>query len=95
MGVHNEARESLPQVVPNISVSTSQVNPHHIIPPTPNIVPSRGEEVDLHEIEDAIALMRESRSEIAVLKHIKVVVFKKRFEKKTHSFVHQIYPKAQ
>ncbi|KAH0651476.1 hypothetical protein KY285_032168 [Solanum tuberosum] len=40
------------------------------------------EEVEQQEVEDAIALMRETRLEIVVLKNIKIVIFKQRFDKK-------------
>ncbi|KAH0638824.1 hypothetical protein KY285_035410 [Solanum tuberosum] len=38
--VHNEVRESPPQVVPNISMTTSQVTPYHLNPPLPRTVPN-------------------------------------------------------
>ncbi|KAH0765497.1 hypothetical protein KY285_001368 [Solanum tuberosum] len=81
MGQDN-ARENSPQVVPDIGTSNPQVLPHHIIPPLSPLAATRGENVDVREVEEAISLMRETRTKIGVLKEIKIIIFKERFEKK-------------
>ncbi|KAH0652418.1 hypothetical protein KY290_030851 [Solanum tuberosum] len=78
----DNARENSPQVVPDIGTSNPQVLPHHIISPLSPLAMTRGEHVDVREVEEAIALMRETRTKIGFLKEIKIIIFKERFEKK-------------
>lgn len=45
------------------------------------------EEVNTQEIEDAMKIMRETRTEITILRNIKIVIFKERYKKKIHTYL--------
>lgn len=83
--MHVNARESPPQVVPNINASASHVTLPPRTPPHRHLSPNLEEEVSLRELEEGVELMRETWTEIVVLKDIKVIVFKERLKKKTHT----------
>ncbi|KAG5573040.1 hypothetical protein H5410_062806 [Solanum commersonii] len=74
-------QESPPQTGPIFTTLTSKVT--HVprtLPPT--LSPNLEENVNVREIEETIELMRETRTKIALLKDVKVMIFKERFIKK-------------
>lgn len=81
------ALSSLDQVVPSSVTSTSQQRIQQTLNPPPLRSLNEEQTVDVEEIEDAISLLTKTRTEIGVLKDIRIMIYKKRFAKNTYSSI--------
>lgn len=86
---HNMEQENLGNSPPKW-YQTTQLQPHRygiklqFPPSSPHWTTLNQEQtVNLEELEEALELMRETRTEISVLKDIKIMIFKKKYIKNT------------
>lgn len=71
------------QVVPSSVALTSQVRFQLSTAPPHSLIRMNQEQaVDISEIDDAISLLRETKTEIGILKDIKIMIYKEKFTKK-------------
>lgn len=76
----NAGKRPSPKGPNNIAMALG-TNSNKDMPP-PQLVPDLGLNVKLSKLDKATILMRETRTEIGVLKDIKIMIFKKRFSRK-------------